>query len=176
MRPDAELVILSLLAERPSCGDDLDRRVDRRDEQRTPRLHTTAGDALTRLHVEGLVEPEDGPAGRETVYRLTEEGRRVLRRAAAERLARPAPPFSGVLPQLGACASLDDPDLQAALGERVRALTEQIAWLQEARSRAGTEHARALVDHELARQRADLAWTRLLLGRGRGPQSDPAGT
>ena len=164
MSSDADIVLLSLLAERPRHGYDLDRVIEQRGyRQWTSLAFSSVYYLLKRLSERGLLEPDEGSQGRRTVFRVTEAGRRELRQAAGERVLAPAPPSAGVLPALNAYSRLDDPALAALLARRAEALLGRLDELRALRTQADEEHALAIFDYEILRQEADLAWTRSLL-------------
>ena len=164
MSSDADIVHLSLLAERPRHGYDLDRVIEQRGyRQWTSLAFSSVYYLLKRLSERGLLEPDEGTQGRRTVFRVTEAGRRELRQAAGERLLTPAPPSAGVLPALNAYSRLDDPALAALLARRAEALLGRLDELRALRAQVDEEHALAIFDYEILRQEADLAWTRSLL-------------
>lgn len=164
MSSDADIVVLSLLAEQPRHGYDLDRVIEQRGyRQWTSLAFSSVYYLLKRLSERGLLEPDEGTQGRRTVFRVTEAGRRELRQAAGERLLTPAPPSAGVLPALNAYSRLDDPALAALLARRAEALLGRLDELRALRAQVDEEHALAIFDYEILRQEADLAWTRSLL-------------
>ena len=164
MSSDADIVVLSLLAEQPRHGYDLDRVIEQRGyRQWTSLAFSSIYYLLKRLSERGPLEPDEGSQGRRTVFRVTEAGRRELRQAAGERVLAPAPPSAGVLPALNAYARLDEPELVAALAQRAEALLERLDELRRLRAQVDEEHALAIFDYEILRQEADLAWTRSLL-------------
>ena len=164
MSSDADIVVLSLLAEQPRHGYDLDRVIEQRGyRQWTSLAFSSVYYLLKRLSERGLLEPDEGSQGRRTVFRLTEAGRRELRQAAGERVLAPAPPSAGVLPALNAYSRLDDPALAAVLAQRAEALLGRLDELRALRAQVDEEHALAIFDYEILRQEADLAWTRSLL-------------
>ena len=164
MSSDADIVVLSLLAEQPRHGYDLDRVIEQRGyRQWTSLAFSSVYYLLKRLSERGLLEPDEGSQGRRTVFRLTEAGRRELRQAAGERVLAPAPPSAGVLPALNAYSRLDDPALAALLVHRAEALLGRLDELRALRAQVDEEHALAIFDYEILRQEADLAWTRSLL-------------
>ena len=164
MPSDADIVVLSLLAEQPHHGYDLDRVVERRGyRQWTSLAFSSVYYVLKRLAERGLVEPDDGPTERRTVFRITDAGRRELGKAAGERVLAPAPPSAGVLPALNAYPRLDDPELMAALAQRAEVLLERLDELRGLRAQVDEEHALAIFDYVILRQEADLTWTRTLL-------------
>ena len=164
MSSDADIVVLSLLAEQPRHGYDLDRVIEQRGyRQWTSLAFSSVYYLLKRLSERGLLEPDEGSQGRRTVFRLTEAGRRELRQAAGERVLAPAPPSAGVLPALNAYSRLDDPALAALLARRAEALLGRLDELRALRAQVDEEHALAIFDYEILRQEADLAWTRTLL-------------
>ena len=164
MSSDADIVLLSLLAEQPRHGYDLDRVIEQRGyRQWTSLAFSSVYYVLKRLAERGLVEPEDGSTGRRTVFRVTEAGHRELSKAAGERVLTPAPPSAGVLPALNAYPRLDDPKLAALLSQRAEALMVRLDELRALSAQVDEEHALAIFDYEILRQEADLAWTRTLL-------------
>ena len=164
MSSDADIVVLSLLAEQPRHGYDLDRVIEQRGyRQWTSLAFSSVYYLLKRLSERGLLEPDEGSQGRRTVFRVTEAGRRELRQAAGERLLTPVPPSAGVLPALNAYSRLDDPALAALLARRAEALLGRLDELRALRAQVDEEHALAIFDYEILRQEADLAWTRSLL-------------
>lgn len=164
MSSDADIVLLSLLAEQPRHGYDLDRVIEQHGyRQWTSLAFSSVYYLLKRLSERGLLEPDEGSQGRRTVFRVTEAGRRELRQAAGERVLAPAPPSAGVLPALNAYSRLDDPALAALLAQRAKALLGRLDELRALRAQVDEEHALAIFDYEILRQEADLAWTRSLL-------------
>ena len=164
MSSDADIVVLSLLAEQPHHGYDLDRVIEQRGyRQWTSLAFSSVYYLLKRLSERGLLEPDEGTQGRRTVFRVTEAGRRELRQAAGERVLAPAPPSAGVLPALNAYSRLDDPELVTLLVRRAEALLGRLDELRALRAQVDEEHALAIFDYEILRQEADLAWTRSLL-------------
>ena len=164
MSSDADIVVLSLLAEQPRHGYDLDRVIEQRGyRQWTSLAFSSIYYLLKRLSERGLLEPDEGSQGRRTVFRVTEAGRRELSKAAGERVLTPAPPSAGVLPALNAYSRLDDPALAALLSQRAEALLGRLDELRALRAQVDEEHALAIFDYEILRQEADLAWTRTLL-------------
>ena len=164
MSSDADIVLLSLLAEQPRHGYDLDRVIEQRGyRQWTSLAFSSVYYLLKRLSERGLLEPDEGTQGRRTVFRVTEAGHRELSKAAGERVLTPAPPSAGVLPALNAYSRLDDPALAALLARRAEALLGRLDELRALRAQVDEEHALAIFDYEILRQEADLAWTRTLL-------------
>lgn len=164
MSSDADIVVLSLIAEHPRHGYDLDRVIEQRGyRQWTSLAFSSVYYVLKRLAERGLLEPDGGPTGRRTVFRITDAGRRELSKAADERVLTPAPPTAGVLPALNAYARLDEPGLVAALARRAETLQERLDQLRRLRAQVDEEHALAIFDYEILRQEADLTWTRTLL-------------
>ena len=164
MTSDADIVVLSLLAEQPRHGYNLDRTIEQRGyRQWTSLAFSSVYYLLKRLSERGLLEPDEGSQGRRTVFRVTEAGRRELRQAAGERVLAPAPPSAGVLPALNAYSRLDDPELVTLLVRRAEALLGRLDELRALRAQVDEEHALAIFDYEILRQEADLTWTRSLL-------------
>ena len=168
MLSDADIVVLSLLAEQSRHGYDLDRVIEQRGyRQWTSLAFSSVYYVLKRLAERGLAEPDNGPTGRRTVFRVTDVGRRELSEAAGERVLTPAPPTAGVLPALNAYSRLDDPELVTLLVRRAEALLGRLDELRALRAQVDEEHALAIFDYEILRQEADLTWTRTLLEENR---------
>ena len=164
MTSDADIVVLSLLAEQPRHGYNLDRTIEQRGyRQWTSLAFSSVYYVLKRLAERGLVEPDDGSTGRRTVFRITDAGRRELSEASSERVLTPAPPTAGVLPAICAYPRLSAPELMASLSQRAEALQESLAQLRGLRAQLDQQHALAIFDYEILRQEADLTWTRTLL-------------
>lgn len=164
MSSDADIVLLSLLAEQPRHGYDLDRVIEQRGyRQWTSLAFSSVYYLLKRLSERGLLKPDEGSQGRRTVFRVTDAGRHELRNAASARVLSPAPPSAGVLPALNAYPRLDDPALVALLEQRVEALLGRLDELRALRAQVDEEHALAIFDYEILRQEADLTWTQSLL-------------
>ena len=164
MSSDADIVLLSLLAEQPRHGYDLDRVIEQRGyRQWTSLAFSSVYYLLKRLSERGLLEPDEGSQGRRTVFRVTDAGRHELRNAASARVLSPAPPSAGVLPALNAYSRLDDPELVTLLVRRAEALLGRLDELRALRAQVDEEHALAIFDYEILRQEADLTWTRSLL-------------
>ena len=168
MLSDADIVVLSLLAEQPLHGYDLDRVIEQRGyRQWTSLAFSSVYYVLKRLAERGLAVPDEGSTERRTVFRVTGTGHSELSKAADERVLAPAPPTASVLPALNAYARLDEPELVAALAQRAEALLERLDELRRLRAQVDEEHALAIFDYEILRQEADLAWTRSLLKESR---------
>ena len=91
MLSDADIVVLSLLAEQPLHGYDLDRVIEQRGyRQWTSLAFSSVYYVLKRLAERGLVEPDEGSTGRRTVFRVTGTGHSELSKAADERVLAPA--------------------------------------------------------------------------------------
>ena len=164
MSSDADIVVLSLLAEQPRHGYDLDRVIEQRGyRQWTSLAFSSVYYVLKRLAQRGLVEPDEGHTGRRTVFRVTDAGQRELAAAAGERVLTPVPPTAGVRPAITAYSRLDDPELVAGLERRAQALRKTLEELRGLRAQGDEEHALAIFDYEILRQEADLTWTRTLL-------------
>ena len=73
MSSDADIVLLSLLAEQPRHGYDLDRVIEQRGyRQWTSLAFSSVYYLLKRLSERGRREPDEGSQGRRTVFRVTE--------------------------------------------------------------------------------------------------------
>lgn len=166
---DADLVVLSLLAEQPRHGYDIEQVIEARGYREwTSLAFSSIYYVLKRLQERGWIRPTEGAPSRRAIFELTPEGREQLVDAAMQRVETPERPSSSVLPALGAYAALDDPGLRAALARRAEATGIQLEWLRAAMAASDSAHARAIFDYVIRQHEADLAWARDLLD-GKAP-------
>jgi DNA-binding PadR family transcriptional regulator len=170
---DGELVVLSLLAERPRHGYDIDRTI----AERGVREWTSLGFSsiyylLDRLAGRGLVEPEPEEAdGRRTTYRLTGVGRRLQAEQALDALEALTPPHPRALVGIAGLPDLGAPEVADRLTRRLAAIDARLAHLRRRRDDQVDlpPQAVALFDYSAAALTAERDWTVRLLENGSHP-------
>ncbi len=165
---DAELTILSLVAESPRFGYEIQQIID----ERGLRDWLTIGFSsiyyiLNRLEGQGMVASELRPEGRgpaRKVYAITDAGRGVLQTAVADLLRQPRSLGSGFELGLANLRALKPRQVYRVLLHHRTDLQRHLelvesAWArQQQESRPGAEHIQALYTHSLAIMRAELEW------------------
>lgn len=181
MKPltNAELAILSLVAEQPRHGYDIEQAI----EARGMREWTEVGFSsiyyiLKKLERAGLAESAAGLAERgpaRLVYRLTDAGGEALRASVSEALSTPRPSFPPLLLGLANLPALPPAMALAALGQYRERLAARLAGV-EAR-RAAQQPLPAFVDamfgHSVAMLRAELDWLDGFIGGWAGGDAQP---
>lgn len=184
---DAELTILSLVAESPRFGYEIQQLID----ERGLRDWLTIGFSsiyyiLNRLEGQGMVASELRPEGRgpaRKVYAITDAGRGVLQTAVADLLRQPRSLGSGFELGLANLRALKPRQVYRVLLHHRTDLQRNLelvesAWArQQQESRPGAEHIQALYTHSLAIMRAELEWMTAFLEdwRARYPGVDQNG-
>ena len=167
---NAELTILTLLAERPRHGYEIEQVI----EERGMREWTEVGFSsiyyvLKKLERRGLVEGRVEPATRgpaRHAYALTPAGEEAVRASALDALSRPRPFRSPLLLGLANLPGLPPDEAVAALAQYHAA---RAAHLQQVRARRGERPlpplVDALFDYSTALIEAELAWAERTLAR-----------
>jgi DNA-binding PadR family transcriptional regulator len=163
---DSELAILSLVAEKPRHGYEIEQVI----EEREMRNWTAVGFSsiyyvLKKLEKRGLIEgqtrepPGQGPPRK--VYHLTSAGEAAFREAVMEALSTPASPHSSFLLGLSNLPGLEPHQVLSALLSYRRKLTERgdhlrVRWA----SFQGNLplHVNALFDYGMTMIEAELTW------------------
>lgn len=164
----AELTILSLVAESPRFGYEIQQLID----ERGLREWLTIGFSsiyyiLNRLEGQGMLtselRPEErGPARK--VYAVTDAGRGVLQTAVADLLRQPRSLGSGFELGLANLRALKPRQVYRVLLHHRTDLQRNLdlvekAWVRHQQdSWPGAEHIQALYTHSLAIMRAELDW------------------
>lgn len=169
---DAELAVLSILAEGPIAGRDLQSEIARRGL----RAWTDIGVAslaylLEKLEQQGLAEgsgPSEEPMQRR--YRLTPAGLGVLKTAVAELLSTPREATSAFELGLANLNVLRPGQVRDAFAAYHDALVARLAQTRERRAQiAEAQDApfqiAALFSHRIALLKAELAWLREMIAR-----------
>ena len=161
---NAELAILSLVAEQPRHGYGIEQVI----EQRGMREWTEIGFSsiyylLKKLDRGGLVvgqleEAERGPARK--VYRITRAGREARRAALLKVLSAPQPRHSPLLLGIGNLPGISPAEALAALGQYRDELANQLAHLQARweSQRPLPYFVDAMFDHSATMIRAEMEW------------------
>lgn len=165
---DAELTILSLIAEGPRYGHEVQRVID----ERGLREWVTVGFSsvyyiLNRLEQQGLLESELRSVGRtpaRKVYSLTEAGRGVLQTAVAELLRQPRSLGAGFELGLANLFVLKPRQVYLVLSQHRSDLQQRLESVEGSWKRQQNadepipEHIRALFTHSSALMTAEIAW------------------
>jgi DNA-binding PadR family transcriptional regulator len=169
---DAELSILSLVAEGPRYGYELQQIID----ERGIREWLTIGFSsiyyiLNKLEQQNLLTGTLFPEGRgpaRKVYEITEAGQGVLQTAIAELLREPRSLGSGFELGLANLGVLKPPQAyrvlrhhQADLKLRLDAI--RLAWQRHQAENHSSDHIRALYTHSIAIMEAELTWMDVFL-------------
>ncbi|MCB9452307.1 MAG: helix-turn-helix transcriptional regulator [Anaerolineaceae bacterium] len=169
---DAELSILSLVAEGPRYGYELQQIID----ERGIREWLTIGFSsiyyiLNKLEQQklltGMLYPEGrGPARK--VYEITDAGRGVLQTAIAELLREPRALGSGFELGLANLGALKPAHVYRVLRHhqadlKIRLDTVRHAWGRHQEENHGDDHIRALYTHSIAMMQAELEWMAVFL-------------
>jgi DNA-binding PadR family transcriptional regulator len=167
---NAELAIISLVAERPRHGYEIKQVI----EQRGMREWTEIGFSsiyylLKKLEREGLIEgrleqAERGPARK--VYRITGAGQEVRHTALLESLSVPLRATRPLMLGIGNLPALAPVEVQAALRQYCDALNERLAHVQ-ARWEAQKPlpyFVDAMFDYTVTLVEAELQWVEEFIG------------
>jgi DNA-binding PadR family transcriptional regulator len=161
---NAELAILSLVAERPRHGYEIEQVI----EERGMRNWTAIGFSsiyyqLKKLEQKGMVEShleeaERGAARR--VYRITPAGAEALRAGLHDTLSIPQPHFSSLLLGLSNLPAFSPAEATTALRQYRAALTTQLKELQARwdSQRPLPYFVDALFDYSITMIQAELGW------------------
>jgi DNA-binding PadR family transcriptional regulator len=181
---DAELAILSIVAEGPIYGYDIQTIIT----QRALRVWTNIGVSsmyyvLEKLEQQGLIESKgaqhvQGPARRQ--YRITPAGFGVMQTAVADLLSTPREYASGVELGLANLHVLRSSQIRTALityqqelGSRLAQTRERLRQLESSQPPFNVD---AMFEHRLAMLEAELAWIDSFIERweAQAPAEDAA--
>ena len=161
---NAELAILSLVAEQPRHGYEIEQVI----EERGMREWTEIGFSsiyylLKKLEAKGLVaggleEAERGPARK--VYRVTPNGTEALRAATLEALSVPGRCYPPLLLGLASLPGIPPAEALAALGQYHAALSQRLEGVQARweEQRPVPGFVDAMFDYSLTLIQAEMAW------------------
>lgn len=165
---DAELTILSLVAEGPRYGYEIQRIIDERDLRDWLAIGSSSiYYVLNKLETQHMLTSErheagSGPARK--VYRITEAGRGVLQTALAELLSQSPVIGSGFELGLANLDALGPGQVHRALMQRQADLEQRLETAQQTWQRhqqaadSPPDHRRALYTHALTVLQAELDW------------------
>ena len=166
MTTNAELAILSMLAERPRHGYDIEKII----EQRGMRNWTEIGFSsiyylLNKLEqagtIQGRLEPSSGKGPYRKVYELTESGRENWQNAVLAALSHPEPCYLPIQIGLSNLPLLPKARVQTALTAYLNSLWETQAELIGRQTNQGTPlpyQVNAMFELSLAMIAAEIRW------------------
>jgi len=163
---NAELAILSLIAEKPHHGYEIEQVIDARGMREWTEVgFSSIYYLLKKLEgqelIQGRTEPPKGKGPGRKVYRITPVGRRAWRRAALDALANPERTYSPF--QMG-LANLPLIPAQKAIhalreyGQRLRDRRKQVRNRLDGAADDLPFHAAAMFDLSLTMIEAELSW------------------
>ncbi len=164
---DAELTILSLIAEGPRYGHEVQRAID----ERGLREWVTVGFSsvyyiLNRLEAQNLLQGELQSSGRtpsRKVYSITESGRGVLQTAISELLRQPRSLGAGFELGLANLFVLKPVQVYRVMSQHRSELAQRLdaveaSWARQQAEGGSPVHIVALFTHSIALMRAELTW------------------
>lgn len=167
MMTDAELTILSLVAERPSMGHQIQQLID----ERGLREWLTIGFSsvyyiLNKLESQNLISsvlrPEQrGPARK--LYTITEAGQGILQTAVSHLLSQPRSLGSGFELGLANIHALKPHQVYRELRHhrddlKYQLLQVESSWVRHQQDDNVAEHITALYTHSIAMMKAEITW------------------
>jgi DNA-binding PadR family transcriptional regulator len=162
---NAELAILTLLAEQPRHGYQIEQVI----EQRGMRAWTEVGFSsiyylLKKLESQGLItarlqEAERGPARK--IYQITRVGRNALKEGLLEALSVPQPCYTSFSLAIGNLPLIEHSQAVSALKDHHSALTERLQHINKRweEQKPLPFFVDALFDYSVTRIAAELKWT-----------------
>jgi DNA-binding PadR family transcriptional regulator len=162
---NAELAILTLVAEQPRHGYQIEQVI----EQRGMREWTEVGFSsiyylLKKLESQGLIsarlqEAKRGPARK--IYQITGLGRNALKEGLLEALSEPQPCYTSFSLAIGNLPSIEHREAVEALTKYHSALTARLQQINERweGQKPLPYFVDALFDYSAARVEAELKWT-----------------
>jgi DNA-binding PadR family transcriptional regulator len=169
---DAELTILSLVAETPRYGYEIQQVID----ERGLREWLTIGFSslyyiLNKLERQNMLTGQLQPDGRgpaRKVYSITEAGRGVLQTAVSDLLRQPRSLGSGFELGLANLKALKSRQVYMVLHHHhidLKQGLEQVekAWAKHKEEHDTSDHINALYTHSIAMMRAELEWMEAFL-------------
>jgi DNA-binding PadR family transcriptional regulator len=167
MLSDVELTILSLVAESPRYGAEIEQVI----ELRGLREWLTVGSAsiyyiLNRLEQQELLtraHQPDGEGGEQIIYQITDAGRGVVQTAVSDLLRRPRTLGQGFALGLANMGVLKSAQVYQKLVQHRDDLTHQLqsaetVWARRQREEMPSDGTQALYSHGIAVMRAELDW------------------
>lgn len=163
---NAELAILSLIAEKPHHGYEIEQVIDARGMREWTEVgFSSIYYILKKLENRGLIQsrsqPSQGRGPGRKVYRLTPAGRSAWRQASLQALANPERAYSAFQLGLANLPAISAPDAIQALQNYTDQLRTRRNHVRERRDQAGDDlpfHAAAMFDLSLTLIDAELKW------------------
>lgn len=166
---DAELTILSLLAQGARYGHDIQQLIDERGLREWVAIgFSSVYYILNKFEKQGMVTSElraEGRGAARKLYSLTEAGRGVLQTAVSDLLRRPRSLGAGFELGLANLYVLKPAQVYQVLSYHRKDLQEQYLAVKQSWERhrhegddSTRDHIRALYTHSLAMMEADIAW------------------
>ena len=168
---NAELAILSLVAEEPRHGYQIDQVIRERGMREWAEVaFSSIYFVLRKLEREGLIEglleeTERGPARK--VYHATETGKAALRAGVLDALSVPDRHTSSLQLGLANLPTVQPSEAQFALGRYRDTLAGRLEQVQERREsqRPVPDFVEAMFEHSATMIRAELAWVEGFIAR-----------
>ncbi len=160
----AELAILSLVAERPRHGYEIEQVIEERGMREWAEIgFSSIYYLLKKLETQGLVEGEMQASARgagRKVYQITPAGREALRVGLLEALSVPQPSHPPLLLGLGNLPGLDPEEALAALRQYQQALAGRLEHIRERwiSQRPLPLFVRAMFHYSLTMVRTEMNW------------------
>ena len=163
---DAELAVLSIIAEGPIHGHDIQTIIDRRGLRAWTNIGVSSlFYVLEKLERQGLIESDEDSAGQSTRYRefrITGAGSRVLQTAVADLLTTPHEFADGFELGLANLHVLRSSQIRTAFAAYRQELISRLAqtrerW-QQLKNGAAPFNVDAMLGHHVAMLEAELAW------------------
>ena len=166
---NAELAILSLIAEQPRHGYEVEQVIDARGMREWTEVgFSSIYYLLTKLERQGLVESRldrdsRGPARK--VYSLTALGQERLKAAVLSALSEPRSTNPGILVGLASLPVVSTAEALTALRQYEQALASHVERLdsKQAAQQPLPYFVNAVFEHGTASLQAELAWTRAFI-------------
>jgi DNA-binding PadR family transcriptional regulator len=165
---NAELVILSLIAECPRHGYQIEQVIEEREMREWTELgFSSIYYILNKLegqgYIEGKVEQAAGRGPARKVYTITQSGSQACQVGILESLAEPPRPESMFLLGLANLPAVPKEEALSALRAYADRLAERLEHLQQ-RGQIGADsfpaHVAAMFDFSLKMIQAELAWVK----------------
>ncbi len=172
---NAELAILSLIAEQPRHGYEIEQVI----QERGMRQWTEVGFSsiyylLKKLQNKGYIKRRPGQnSGRgpaPTIYQLTPSGREAWQKAVLQALSVPRPCYTPMQLGLANLAYFPAEETVAALYQYEQNLARRMDQVREQaqKQRPLPDHIETLFDYSLTMMGAELSWTKQLIKRLEG--------
>ena len=170
---EAELTILSLVAEGPRYGYEIQQIIDERGLREWLAVgFSSIYYILNKLERQGMLSSQlryDVPGPARKVYQVTEAGRGVLQTAVADLLRQPSALGSGFELGLANLSAMNPRQVYKVLRERETELDRRLEGVQKVWERHQREdqpvkdHIRSLYTHHLVVMQAEQGWLKTFL-------------